>query len=332
MTPNEQNVPSTTVEEGIYEIDELAASKPDPAIALLERFRYPIVVLLAILTIVSFFPLKDTFSSPETYDATISTLDEKKSNVTALVASSTGLSAGISLLPDDAGSAIADKLMDVSMNLGIVLVVIYLEKYLLTVLGFTTFGILAPFGLIGLALAVTLLGRSAISRVFAHVAVRLLLLGTILVSVVPASVWVTDRIDEIYETSVVAADTDQAQEDHGQNQKKEDTSEDEGFLGFITGIPQAIASIPETIADGVTDLTQDILDQANALIEAFAVMIVTSCAVPILVLVLFLWTAHMLLGVKVEIPIDMLHQKARNARREARRTAASVRKSVKNKN
>ena len=61
-------------------------------------------------------------------------------------------------------------------------------------------------------------------------------------------------------------------------------------------------------------------------------MIVTSCAVPILVLVLFLWTAHMLLGVKVEIPIDMLHQKARNARREARKTAASVRKSMKNKN
>lgn len=200
------------------------------------------MALLAVLALVSFFPLKDTFSSPETYTATIATLDEKKANVTALVASSTALSAGISVLPDDTGSAIADKLMDVSVDLGIVLTVIYLEKYLLTIFGFLSFGILVPFGLACLAAALILLGRSAISRTFTHVAMRLLLLGAILVAVVPASVWVTDRIDETYETSVATASAEQTQtEEQGQTQEE---SEEGGFLDFLAGIPRRSWTFP----------------------------------------------------------------------------------------
>lgn len=86
--------------------------------------------------------------------------------------------------------------------------------------------------------------------------------------------------------------------------------------------------LPQTIADGVTSVTQDILDQVNALVEAFAVMIVTSCAVPVLVLVLFLWAAHMLLGIKVEVPVAALHQRARGARRGARSAVGSVRDGI----
>lgn len=326
MDQIDQNALEPAAEEGLYEVNELASPELDPIAGLLGRFRYAIVALLAVLALVSLFPLRETFSSPETYTATISTLDEKKANVTALVASSTALSAGISVLPDDTGSAIADKLMDVSVDLGIVLVVIYLEKYLLTIFGFLSFGVLMPIGLAGLAAAVALLGRSAISRTFTHVAVRLLLLGAILVSVVPASVWVTDRIDETYETSVAAASVEQEAQEQEQPQPDEG---DGGILEFITGIPEAVANLPQTVADGVTSVTQDILDQVNALVEAFAVMVVTSCAVPVLVLLLFLWVANMLLGIKIEVPVAALQQRARDARRGARGAVGSVRKGIK---
>ena len=328
MDPIDQNALEPAAEEGLYEVNELPSPELDPIVGLLGRFRYAIVALFAVLALVSLFPLRDTFSSPETYAATISTLDEKKANVTALVASSTALSAGISVLPDDTGSAIADKLMDVSVDLGIVLVVIYLEKYLLTIFGFLSFGVLVPIGLAGLAAAVALLGRSAISRTFTHVAVRLLLLGAILVSVVPASVWVTDRIDETYETSVAAAPIEQETQEQEQPQSDEG---DGGILEFITGIPEAVANLPQTVADGVTNVTQDILDQVNALVEAFAVMVVTSCAVPVLVLLLFLWVANMLLGIKIEVPVAALQQRARGARRGARDAVGSVRKGIRKK-
>ena len=326
MDQIDQNALEPAAEEGLYEVNELASPELDPIVGLFGRFRYAIVALLAVLALVSLFPLRETFSSPETYTATIATLDEKKANVTALVASSTALSAGISVLPDDTGSAIADKLMDVSVDLGIVLVVIYLEKYLLTIFGFLSFGVLVPIGLAGLAAAVALLGRSAISRTFTHVAVRLLLLGAILVSVVPASVWVTDRIDETYETSVAAAAVEQETQEQEQPQSDEG---DGGILEFITGIPEAVANLPQTVADGVTSVTQDILDQVNALVEAFAVMVVTSCAVPVLVLLLFLWVANMLLGIKIEVPVAALQQRARGARRGARGAVGSVRKGIK---
>ena len=67
----------------------------------------------------------------------------------------------------------------------------------------------------------------------------------------------------------------------------------------------------------------------NALVEAFAVMVVTSCAVPVLVLLLFLWVANMLLGIKIEVPVAALQQRARDARRGARGAVGSVRKGIK---
>lgn len=323
MSNDEQRRFEQADEECTYEAFELATTEPDLVVGLLERFRYVIVVVLAVLALVSLFPLKDTFSSPNTYASTIETLDEKKANVTALVASSTALSAGISALPDDTGSAVADKLMDVSVDLGIVLVVIYLEKYLLTILGFVAFGILAPVGLVALAVSVVLLGRSAVSRTFAHVAVRLLLLGAILVAVVPASVWITDRIDETYAISTSTETT--VEQPEAEPQQTQEESDGGNIFDFIANIPQMVTNIPQAISDGVTSVTQDILDQVNALIESFAVMIVTSCVVPILVLVFFLWVANMLLGIKIEVPVAALQQRARGARRSARSAVASMR-------
>lgn len=325
MSNDEQRLFEQADEECTYETSELATTEPDLVVGLLERFRYVIVVVLAVLALVSLFPLKDTFSSPSTYSSTIETLDEKKANVTALVASSTALSAGISALPDDTGSAVADKLMDVSVDLGIVLVVIYLEKYLLTILGFVAFGILAPVGLVALAVSVVLLGRSAVSRTFAHIAVRLLLLGAILVAVVPASVWITDRIDETYAISTSTETTVEQPEAEAEAQQTQEESGGGNIFDLIANIPQMVTNIPQAISDGVTSVTQDILDQVNALIESFAVMIVTSCVVPILVLVFFLWVANMLLGIKIEVPVAALQQRARSARRGARSAVASMR-------
>lgn len=54
MRHNEQRDIEPAVEEGAYELDELAAPETDPVVSLLERFRYVIVALLAVLALVSF--------------------------------------------------------------------------------------------------------------------------------------------------------------------------------------------------------------------------------------------------------------------------------------
>ncbi|MFR3451715.1 MAG: hypothetical protein ACLTSX_09255 [Collinsella sp.] len=59
----------------------------------------------------------------------IATIDEKIDNVLTLTAGSAGASALISAIPGDAGSPIAEKLMDLSTGFLIVLAALFLEKY-----------------------------------------------------------------------------------------------------------------------------------------------------------------------------------------------------------
>lgn len=252
------------------------------------------IVLLVALALTSVFPLRETFTNPATYEAQIQTLDEKKGNVTALVAMSTAASAGISLIPDDVGTPIANKLMDLSSNLMVILAVIYLEKYLITIFGMATFAILVPVAcVLGIA-AIVLWNRAAISRAAVRLAMKLVVLGAVLMFTVPTSVAVTNMIDETYDITASIQEANQAAAE------EEDTDEAPSDpLSFI-------ASIPNMVADGLASVSNEMLDEVNSLIESAAVMIVTSCVIPIVVLVFYLWIANMLLGIDVSTPKNFL--------------------------
>ena len=57
-------------------------------------------------------------------------------------------------------------------------------------------------------------------------------------------------------------------------------------------------------------LTDGARNSLNNFIEALAVMIVTSCVIPILVLLFFIWLAKTILGVRVEVPVGAFHPRA----------------------
>lgn len=276
------------------------------------QHRVIVAAVFIVLALVSLFPVREIAADPKTYSAVIETLDEKKTNVMALMAASTVASAGVSLLPDDTGTPIAEKLVDLSGNFAIVLGMIYLEKYLLTILGTAAFGLLIPAACVLLALAVAFYRRSYSSAAWARIAVKLILLGVVLVATVPTSVGITNQIDAIFDESVAISE---AQDNAASEETAQAPAEqDQGFdpIAFIQGIPSAIASIPETVANGVTSVSEEICNQVNRLIEQFAVMIVTSCVIPILVLLFFLWMANLLLGIDVSAPVGAL--KARGQR------------------
>lgn len=203
-----------------------------------------------------------------------------------MIASSTALSAGISALPDDTGTALSDKLMDMSASLGIVLGVLYLEKYLLTVFGVVTFGGLIPIAAL-LAVCAVALRHSLFAAGFANFAIRLTVVGIVLVLIVPASVAVTDMFDQTYQLSIEA------------QQAEARSEEDFDIVDFIV-------NIPGNVADGVAGVIEGFTQQVNNLIEQFALMIVTSCVIPILVLLAFFLAAKMLLGINVSVPMSAM--------------------------
>ena len=300
-----------SIDHGPLERVEDPAPEPD----IFERFPYARLIIVAVciaLALLSAFPLSGRFSSPDTYVDTIAALDAKRDTVLGLTAASAGLSAAVSAIPGDAGTPIAEKLMDVSADFLIVLAALYLEKFLLTTLGFTAFSILFPLACACVAFWALARGRLRASRAAVNVAIKLVLMGAVLATAVPASVFITDRIEGTYEQSIqnTIEAADAAAGEAGKEAEKDSKgkNDDGDFLKWLQ-------SIPGTFVDGVTGVASGAQNLVNNFIDALAVMIVTSCVIPLLVLVFLLWAAKLILGINVEAPMGLLKPRALRGKR-----------------
>lgn len=309
----QQTVPNQKSREGIVPavsyVDVVPQPEPQPSFAdwICERplLRYGIVALLIIAALLSEFVGRPHFENVETWSGTIEVIDAKKNNVLALTTSTIALSAAISALPDDTGTPVAEQLTQLSGNLGIVLAVLYLEKYLLTVLGFLSFGVLGPAAFVLLAASLLAHGRLSTGHTLFILGVRILLVGIIAVTVVPASVWVTQRIDETYQISISQAESGESA--GGSAEESEPAGgESQENRNFWDSIASGAAQLVSNLKDGIKSVTDGVVEQVTNLIEGAIVMIVTSCLVPLLVLAVFLWMGHSLMGIDVSAPTNYL--------------------------
>lgn len=300
-----QTVPNQKSREGIVPavsyVDVVPRPEPQPSFAdwICERplLRYGIVALLIIAALLSEFVGRPHFENVETWSGTIEVIDAKKNNVLALTTSTIALSAAISALPDDTGTPVAEQLTQLSGNLGIVLAVLYLEKYLLTILGFLSLGVLGPVAFALLAISLLMHGRLTTSHALFTLGIRVLLVGIIAIAVVPASVWVTQRIDETYQISISQEESEES---------KPTDSESQENKNFWDSIASGAAQLVLNLKDGIKSVTDGVVEQVTNLIEGAIVMIVTSCLVPLLVLAVFLWMGHSLMGIDVSAPTNYL--------------------------
>ena len=273
------------------------------------------VVVIIALGVVSFFLLGPLLSNVDTYAATIEALDEKRKVVLGLVTGSTAASAAMSVLPGDAGTPIAEKLADLSTDFLIVIAAIWLEKYLLTILGAASTRVLVPLAMVLFAGAV-ICWNSRYRTILGRLGAKLLLFGLCLVIVVPTSVWVSSKIENTYEVSMnegltVSELADKSTEAADAVAEATDATATSATTSSTTPDAQATAveffenlfsTAATTVTSGVTTLGQEAQDAFNGYIEALAMMIVTSCVIPILVLVFFLLLMRSLLGIPVDIP------------------------------
>lgn len=304
-----QTVPYQKSREGIVPavsyVDVVPQPEPQPSFAdwICERplLRYGIVALLIIAALLSEFVGRPHFENVETWSGTIEVIDAKKNNVLALTTSTIALSAAISALPDDTGTPVAEQLTQLSGNLGIVLAVLYLEKYLLTILGFLSLGVLGPVAFALLAISLLMHGRLTTSHALFTLGIRVLLVGIIAIAVVPASVWVTQRIDETYQISISQEESEGSAEE-----SKPTDSESQENKNFWDSIASGAAQLVSNLKDGIKSVTDGVVEQVTNLIEGAIVMIVTSCLVPLLVLAVFLWMGHSLMGIDVSAPTNYL--------------------------
>lgn len=299
-----------------YDLDEADGMNGKTACSLRKNgtARYMAIGALAVFAVLSFFLLGAHFSSPDTYAGTIESLDAKKSTVMELVGASTAASGAITLLPGDAGTPIAEKLVDLSSDFLIVLCAIYLEKYLLTVLGFAAFKILIPAAC-ALGIAALLAKPERWRKVFLQLAAKLALLGIATFLLVPTSVLVSNMIESTYQDSIdetlaTAQQSTQELETANQESASGETAQEEEGGSFLENLMEPASSLVENLTTDARAALANLQDSLNKFIEALALMIVTSCVIPIVVLLFFLWIVKAILGINVQVPMDALRPRS----------------------
>lgn len=286
-------------------VTELQPSLSDVVCAN-KKLQIGFIIALVVLALLSGFVARPHYADTKTWDSTIEVIDQKKGNVLALTTSCVALSAGITALPGDTGTPVAEQLAQLSGNLGIVLAVLYLEKYLLTILWSVGLGILIPFSLVLFAVFLGIHGRWSTSAVLRRVATRVLVVAMIGMALVPASVWVSQKVDETYQVSIEQAEqkaTSAAEASSSKSEKKSEAKTDKNVLEQLT---EGASSLLTSVTDSAKSMTDEVVQQVTDLIEGVIVMIVTSCVIPLLVLAAFLWLGHTLLGIDISGPTNYL--------------------------
>ena len=251
--------------------------------------------LLLALALVSFFPVAQKMSQPQTFSHAIESLDKKQETVLELTAASTAASAAITLLPGDAATPIAEKLADLSGYFLIVLCAIFLEKYLLTVTAGAAFRVL-------LLLAASLFFCRDTLRALSK---KLALFALAVVLIIPTSIFLSDSIETTYRASIDATVESAMQTTEAIGKATDENADSEaksGLSGLFSKVTEGVSSAATAAVDKLKHVLNDFL-------EALAVMLVTSCLIPVLVLVFFVWLLKLFLGVDTPAPRLRAHTK-----------------------
>lgn len=235
-----------------------------------------ICVTCILIAVVSATGLADKMSSREFHQESIQYLDNKKDTVLALTAAAAVTSTAIAAVPGDATTPIANTISDASEKLIIVTCALYLEKYLVTALGTVSFRFLIPIASV-LVILYILFGK----KTFCDFAIRISLFAIAAFMVIPCSVSISKSIDSAF------SDTIQETIDYSENETIEEDTNSKNWWNTIT----------DTITETTSNTIEYCKSAMGKFIDSIAVMIVTTCLIPVGVMFLFIYLIKILMGI-----------------------------------
>ena len=253
--------------------------------------RIAVVSILALTIILSCTVFGMKLTDPASYRHTIEVLDRNRTTVLGLSAASAAASAAVSALPSDVCSPLAEQLSEFTTWFLLILSVVFLEKYLLTIFGFAACYILIPAG------CCALLIDCFFPKVFLRsIGPKLIAFGTALLLVIPTSVWVCDQINSIYSRSIeLTVESANAVSENLIGEMSDGAEEN-------TTVIDEAKTILGNLSGSVAGVIEQFRNVLNRFIEATAVMIVTTCLIPILVIAFFVWIVKTLFNAPIILP------------------------------
>lgn len=239
------------------------------------------ITILIVLIILSTTIGSSTLSSPQFHSDTIRTLDAQKNEALALSVTVTAASTGLSMMPDDVGTPIAHELANLSMPLFLIVAIIYLEIFLLTTFGWITGSFLFPTAC-ALMIAFVLFRREYL-LIWVK---KIMVLSIALVLLIPTSAAITNHIENTFSETV---NQKLHAASHIADASQNNTESDEN----------AIVSFFSSLADNVSSAATAARDILSTMVDAVAVLVITSCIIPVLTLLLFLKAVQIALNVNI---------------------------------
>lgn len=253
---------------------------------------FTVIVLIGI-ALISMLWISKVASSIEFHEETIKHLDEKKLTVMELTAATAGSATAIAAIPSDATTPLANQIMDMSSYLIVVIGVIFLEKILLTLTGKLTFLIIIP-----IACLLYVIYIFVQKEVLRNLAIKLAIFGIVIFTIVPISVKLSDFIEENYGTSITQTiESAKALESNEEEVKQEEQKEENWWNKITSSVSNAVSNIGE----GVNELIEKGKLILSNFIDAIAILIITTCVIPIMVLFVLTWVIKIIFDITIPV-------------------------------
>lgn len=252
-----------------------------------------ITIVLLVISLLSIFVISKVTSSAEFHAKTIKSLDDKKITVMELTAATAGTSTAIAAIPSDATNPLANQIMELSSYLLIVVGVIFLEKILLTLTGYITFTYIIPVSclLFGIYLYLP-------KDILKNLAIKLAIFGLVIFMVVPISVKVSNLIEKTYDSSIKQTIEEAKNLGEEVEENKENDNKEEGLWNNITS---TVTGAISNIGKGVSELIEKGKTILSNFIDAIAILLITTCVIPIAVLIFIIWIIKIIFGINIPV-------------------------------
>ena len=249
------------------------------------------IAVLLILAVTSAFAVAPWMSSPEHHAETIQALDEKKMTVMELTAAMVTASVIVGAVPGDATDPVADQIMNLTSWLLTVVGVLFLEKFMVTVLGQVAFLYLIPIACI-IGVIALILDWGSLRRT----AMKLGIFALIMSLIIPVSVNISNTFDATYEASIRKT-IDMVQEE--ELELEADVPINQSWIdSLVSKLEQGI--------DGLTQKSQELISKGkyllNNFVDSVAVLMITTCVIPIGTILMAIWLAKLLFGLQFNLP------------------------------
>lgn len=272
------------------------------------------IAMIIAIGCASFFAAAPLAENPENYQKTMETLDSIENKAIVMTGTSIALATAAALVPGDATTPVANKLADVAGYMIIVYVAIIIEKYLLALTGIAAFKILIPAATLLLLLSI-LVPRIGNENKLNRLAAKFIVIGIMLWALVPASSAVINVITDTYDTNYGTGlkveesafetldEMENAEKSVQNNEEKKETGKDFSLKEMWKDITEKTSEVTDSVKGKVSAGVVEFQNSLNNMLEGVAVMIVTTCVIPIAVLFLFLWIIKAVTGMNFTIKL-----------------------------